>query len=111
MAKNYITVGEHTFEVLSVKTAKGAELYRRYNYSRSCLGIRSLWDCYNNPSYAKERAYRDCVSMLSAFDKSTTATVIGYNCMQFSFGSIVWFKGIMYCMYITKSSNYLIKLI
>lgn len=106
----YLSLKSANYEVIKKGTKKAEHLYNSYKWSMNYYGTRNLWHCYERPSQAKECAYEDCVGMLSDFEGCKGYTVISYNCMQFTFGSIVWLKGIVYLMYITKAHNYLVEL-
>ena len=107
MAKT-LKIGENYYEVVKGSTAKGKALYNAWRDSVNYYGCRSLRACYERPSWAKECAYEDCMRMLNDFDYFEWDTVIGYNCMQFSYGAYVEYDNIAYVMYITKSHNYLV---
>lgn len=109
MAK-YLSLISANYEVIKKGTKKAENLYNGYKWSLSNYGWRSLYCCYERPSVYKERAYEECLRMLRDFDAYEKYTVIGYNSCTFSFGSIVWLKGQMYLMYITKEHNYLVEL-
>ena len=106
----YLSLKRANYEVIKKGTKKAEHLYNSYKWSMNYYGRRNLYYCYDRPSQAKIRAYEYCIGMLADFEGCKGYTVIGYNCMQFSFGSFVWLEGKMYLMYITKSHNYLVEL-
>ena len=110
MAKNYLHLKNADYEVISIKTSLGQRLYNSYRHSVNYWGCRSLRICYERPSWAKQCAYDDCMRMLDDFEYFERDTVIGYNCMQFSYGASVELGEHTYCMYITKCHNYLVEL-
>ena len=112
MAKEkYFRKGDYTFELVTGKKAQ--DLYDRYHHSNNYYGSRTLWDCYDRPSYAKEGAYDYCMSAMRSFEDYEAWTVIGYNCMQFSFGCRVYDAKTHkhYVLYITKEHNYAIEVV
>lgn len=109
MAKT-IKIGDNYYEVVKITTVKGKELYNSWKHSKNYYGCRSLYDCYERPSVYKQRAYEECMSMLNDFEYFEWDTVIGYNCMMFSYGAYVEYDNVAYVMYITKEHNYLVEL-
>lgn len=66
-----------------VKTA-----YCHYLNSR----LYTLRDCYERPSYNKERAFDYCLELVQKYN-GRQPRIIGYNTMQFSFGFIGSYDG------------------
>ena len=68
-------------------------------YCRSCL--YSLNDCYTNYSNRKEIAMDYCRRLKTEYH-GIAGKIIGYNCMQFSYGFIGEIDGKTAFFYITK---------
>ena len=109
MAKTMNVAGIN-YEVIKSGTKRAKHLYKCFEYSINRYGGRTLWSCYTRPSYAKERAYNECVSWVRGFDDYDVWTVITYNTMMFTFGCIVYLEGKKYLMFITKAHNWLVEL-
>ena len=62
----------------------------------------NLYHCYNNHSYAKEKAWNYCVEQMIKHNGSGLK-VIGYNSMTFSVGFYGEINGKSAFFYITKS--------
>lgn len=71
--------------------------------------VKTLWKCYKNPSIYKQRAYKDCLSLICEIISNVGCTVLtngisGFNCMMFTF--------IIYCIIdnreciITRTKSY-----
>ena len=66
---------------------------------------RTLYDCYKNPSYAKEHAYNMCKGF--CWDMGGKGeTVLTHNCQGFTFAFVCSLSGIKYFFYITKDNCY-----
>ena len=68
-----------------MKTPQVKSYYERYKYAVSKHGYRGIFDCYNNPSWAKIKAERDIVT--ECYKKGGYAySVISYNTSIFTCG-------------------------
>lgn len=79
----------------TAKVIKNA--YNNYFNSNLC----TLYDCYTNFSYNKQRAYDYCLSLMAKYN-GQAGCIIGYNCMVFSFGFIGEYDGKQAFFYITR---------
>ena len=103
MAKKseFVTFGKHTFKVVAHKD--------RMAFYHDVRQYRTLDECYDRPSDAKRSIYRAWKDyFIDTFGAiGTHSGVLGYNCMQFTFGcsTLVKYNGAL-CdaeFYITKT--------
>lgn len=95
----YSFISKFDVRVTKRKQVKQAyELYRMGNR-------RTLYDCYKNPSYAKEMAYNMCRDFCWECDGKGD-TVLAYNCQGFTFAFIGYLWGKKMFFYITKNRRY-----
>ena len=68
-------------------TKKGQSYYELF---KQHLG-RTLWQCYDNPSYEKERAYDELVKLYTKMEKTILINygVISFNCQTFTMAFLV----------------------
>ena len=68
---------------------KHLDFWDRYVWAGNKYGVRTLYDCYKNPSGAKESAWVSLTN--SARDwGAKNLTVCGYSCHRFSVGYVVF---------------------
>ena len=68
-----------------MKTSQVKAYYERYMYAVSNHGYRGIFDCYQNPSWAKIKAERDIVK--ECYNKDGYGySVISYNTSIFTCG-------------------------
>lgn len=72
-------------------------VYTRYKNS----DLYRLEDCYDNHSYAKQGAYNYCIGLVNKYN-GFAPKIIGYNCMNFSFGFEYIDEDGLHFVYITK---------
>lgn len=72
-----------------------------YNVYKASI-LYCLEDCYNNHSYSKQRAYNYCIELLKKYN-GYNGKIIGYNCMQFSYGFEYEDTNGLHFVYITKT--------
>lgn len=70
------------------------------NYCRS--GNYNLYDCYEQPSWAKREAMDYCTRLMEE-NNGKALKIIGYNTMTFSVGFLCVIEGKEAFVYITKS--------
>ena len=68
-----------------MKTSQVKSYYERYKYAVTKYGYRYLFDCYNNPSWAKIRAEREIIEECINKD-GYGYSVISYNASIFTCG-------------------------
>lgn len=69
----------------------------------------SLYDCYNRPSQAKERAFKYCEDLRDKYQDSTTRSyygILSYNTSIFTYGFIGIYEGKKAVFYITPTSDF-----
>ena len=69
----------------------------------------SLYDCYNRPSHAKERAFKYCEELRDKYQDAETRSyygILGYNTCTFSYGFIGKYEGKKAVFYITRANDY-----
>lgn len=74
-------------------------VYKQYLHSTNGS---SLYNCYNKPSYAKQKAMEYCENLCKEHN-GYDLTIIGYNCMTFSVGFMYYKDNHNYFVYITKA--------
>ena len=79
----------------TAKVIKNA--YNAYLNSNDC----TLFDCYKNASYYKQRAYDYCLSLVQKYNGQAWC-ITGYNSQVFSFGFIGEIDGKAAFFYITR---------
>ena len=77
---------------LNKNTKKAKHFIREYRNSNCC----TLDDCYNNYSYAKQRAYDYCINKMQEMG-GCGGFIIGYNTCFFTFAFVVNDKIIVIC--------------
>ena len=77
---------------LNKNTQKAKRFIREYRNSNCC----TLDDCYQNYSYAKERAFDYCINKMQKMGGSC-GYIIGYNTCFFSFAFVLGEKLIVIC--------------
>lgn len=77
------------------KQIKGA--YRQYRES----GLYTLYDCYNNFSYYKMKAFKYCRELIKQYN-GYQGRIISYNIFSFTYGFIGEVEGKKAFIYITK---------
>ena len=77
---------------LKKETQKAKRFIREYRNSNCC----TLDDCYNNYSYAKERAYDYCINKMEKMG-GQLGCIISYNTCFFTFAFEVNDKLIVIC--------------
>lgn len=68
-----------------MQTIKLNKQMQRAMHNHKMSNLYTLRDCYNNYSYAKERAYQYCRDLCDKYN-GYDFSIIGYNCMNFSVG-------------------------
>lgn len=95
-----ITIDGETFTIENATTTN-----RNDNF-------KSLYQCYNSPSFAKIGIYDEWYDW---FVKNGCNRyehgIVGYNCMQFSYGGFIEIDGILYYAHITKAYNRLYRVV
>ena len=82
---------------------KNKQVMGAYNRFRFYEG-RTLWDCYNNPSRAKENAWEYCNNLCNAMG-GNDLTVVGYNSTLFSAGFTCKHNNRDIFVYITRDQD------
>ncbi len=77
---------------LNNNTKKAKRFIREYRNSNCC----TLEDCYNNYSYAKEKAFDYCINKMQEMG-GFGGFIIGYNTCFFTFAFVVNDKLIVIC--------------
>lgn len=88
MAKKYLKIGGYLFEEVKQHTKEAQRIAQRYHASIEKHGARGLLDCYDRPSEAKRRTYKNIVNFCELIGARFTIT--GYNCSQYS---IIAYRG------------------
>ena len=68
-----------------------------------------LYDCYDRPSTAKERAFKYCEELRDKYQDVETRSyygILGYNTCTFSYGFIGKYEGKKAVFYITHANDY-----
>ena len=98
--KQYINIDGEYFTIEN-KTATRSNLY-----------ARTLYQCYDKPSFAKINIYDfwyDYFSKNGA--KDFNHGIVSYNCMQFTYGGYIEYNNQLYYAHITKAYNRLYKVV
>ena len=87
-----------------MKTSQVKSYYERYMHAVNNHGYRGIFDCYQNPSWAKIKAERDIVK--ECYNKDGYGySVISYNTTMFTCGYLfnrdgeLWFAVHTHCYY------------
>ena len=99
MAKT-IKINEVNFTELTGQKARNLE--REYRYAER-NGNYTLWHVYGRCSYAKQRAYEDCLETMRKVGGSGYY-ISGYNTCQFSFVYLILDKENIDYLYIVKET-------
>lgn len=76
------------------------------------LYARTLYKCYDRPSFAKIRIYDYWYDWFNDNGvKYLEHGIVSHNCMQFSYGGFVSLNGQLYYAHITKAYNRLYKVV
>ena len=98
--KQYIEIGEHSFE-MQRDTLKKPKKWYINNYA-------NLKECYNKPSTIKRQIFYDWLDWYRNNSEDLNYSDFGirsYNCMFFSLEGYIWFHGKPYYFYITYGHN------
>ena len=76
------------------------------------LTFKTLYKCYDNPSFAKINIYDYWYEWFNNVGATYNKHgIIGYNCMQFSYGGYITINDTLYFAHITKAYNRLYKVV
>lgn len=95
-----------TMTKLNKNTKKAKAFIQAYNNAPL---HRNLNDCYSRYSSDKAWAYKDCLKMVEKFS-GYDYTIVGYNCMMFTFAFWYVENGHRFLYYITRYNDYVIQL-
>lgn len=104
-----INVGDYTLTQITAPKRKQA-IINNYLYSIKHYGLRTIYQAYVKPSYAKVQAYNYCARLCVALD-GYDLTVVSFNCFKFtcSFEFIHPEHGNICYAYITDNGDYYVE--
>ena len=94
--------------ILKEKTQKAEHFKQAYKHAINNGNGNTLRAIYKSYSYAKERAFNDCLTLKSDLN-GRDAVITGFNCDKFNYAFLIDENGATYLIYITAQNVYKIK--